>query len=111
MDLDHAEAVGSHAIKFALSGMNGVMPIIVRSKSKKYNWKIEAAPLSKIANLEKKLPTNFISSNKMNVTNKALDYLRPLIQGETATPYKNGIPDLKDFKLIKVKKKLSKWEI
>ena len=111
VDLDHAEAVGSHAIKFALSGMNGVMPIIVRSKSKKYNWKIEAAPLSKIANLEKKLPTNFISSNKMNVTNKALDYLRPLIQGETATPYKNGIPDLKDFKLIKVKKKLSKWEI
>ena len=111
VDLDHAEAVGSHAIKFALSGMNGVMPIIVRSKSKKYNWKIEAAPLSKIANLEKKLPTNFISSNKMNVTNKALNYLRPLIQGETATPYKNGIPDLKDFKLIKVKKKLSKWEI
>ena len=111
VDLDHAEAVGSHAIKFALSGMNGVMPIIVRSKSKKYNWKIEAAPLSKIANLEKKLPTNFISSNKMNVTNKALNYLRPLIQGEPATPYKNGIPDLKDFKLIKVKKKLSKWEI
>jgi len=111
VDLDHAEAVGSHAIKFALSEMNGVMPIIVRSKTKKYNWKIEAAPLSKIANLEKKLPTNFISSNKMNVTNKAIDYLRPLIQGETATPYKNGIPDLKDFKLIKVKKKLSKWEI
>lgn len=111
VDLDHAEAVGSYAIKFALSGMNGVMPIIVRGKSKKYKWNIEAAPLSKIANLEKKLPKSFISSNKMNVTSKAIEYLRPLIQGETTSPYKNGIPHLKEFKLIKVKKKLANWQI
>ena len=111
VDLDHAEAVGSYAIKFALSGMNGVMPIIVRGKSKKYKWNIEAAPLSKIANLEKKLPKSFISSNKMNVTSKAIEYLRPLIQGETASPYKNGITHLKKFKLIKVKKKLTNWQI
>ena len=111
VDLDHAEAVGSYAIKFALSGMNGVMPIIVRGKSKKYKWNIEAAPLSKIANLEKKLPKSFISSNKMNVTSKAIEYLRPLIQGETAPQYKNGIPHLKEFKLIKVKKKLANWQI
>jgi 6-phosphofructokinase len=111
VDLDHAEAVGSYAIKFALSGMNGVMPIIVRGKSKKYKWNIEAAPLSKIANLEKKLPKSFISSNKMNVTSKAIEYLRPLIQGETASLYKNGIPQLKEFKLIKVKKKLTNWQI
>jgi len=88
-----------------------VMPIIVRGKSKKYKWNIEAAPLSKIANLEKKLPKSFISSNKMNVTSKAIEYLRPLIQGETASPYKNGIPHLKEFKLIKVKKKLTNWQI
>jgi 6-phosphofructokinase 1 len=111
VDLDHAEAVGSYAIKFAISGMNGVMPIIVRSKSKKYKWNIEAAPLSKIANLEKKLPRSFISQNKMNVTSKAIDYLRPLIQGETASPYKDGIPHLKEFKLIKIKKKLANWQI
>ena len=111
VDLDHAEAVGSYAIKFALSGMNGVMPIIVRGKSKKYKWNIEAAPLSKIANLEKKLPKSFISLNKMNVTSKAIEYLRPLIQGETAPQYKNGIPHLKEFKLIKVKKKLANWQI
>ena len=91
--------------------MNGVMPIIVRGKSKKYKWNIEAAPLSKIANLEKKLPKSFISSNKMNVTSKAIEYLRPLIQGETAPQYKNGIPHLKEFKLIKVKKKLANWQI
>ena len=53
-DLEHAEAVGSSAVKFALKGMNGVMPIIVRGKGSKYKWSIEPAPLSKIANLEKK---------------------------------------------------------
>ena len=110
VDLEQAEAVGSYAIKYALAGMNGVMPIIVRSKGPKYKWSIEAAPLSKIANLEKKLPKSFISKNGMNVTQKAIDYLMPLIQGESHPPYKNGIPLTKEFKLIKAEKKLPKWK-
>jgi 6-phosphofructokinase 1 len=110
VDLEQAEAVGSFAIKYALAGMNGVMPIIVRSKGPKYKWSIEAAPLSKIANLEKKLPKSFISKNGMNVTQKAIDYLMPLIQGESHPPYKNGIPLTKEFKLIKAEKKLPKWK-
>ena len=110
VDLEQAEAVGSYAIKYALAGMNGVMPIIVRSKGPKYKWSIEAAPLSKIANLEKKLPRSFISKNGMNVTQKAIDYLMPLIQGESHPPYKNGIPLTKEFKLIKAVKKLPKWK-
>ena len=110
VDLEQAEAVGSFAIKYALAGMNGVMPIIVRGKGPKYKWSIEAAPLSKIANLEKKLPRSFISKNGMNVTQKAIDYLMPLIQGESYPPYKNGIPLTKEFKLIKAVKKLPKWK-
>ena len=110
VDLEQAEAVGSFAIKYALAGMNGVMPIIVRNKGSKYKWSIEAAPLSKIANLEKKLPKSFISKNGMNVTQKAIDYLMPLIQGESYPPYKNGIPLTKEFKLIKAVKKLPKWK-
>lgn len=110
VDLEQAQAVGSFAIKYALAGMNGVMPIIVRSKGPKYKWSIEAAPLSKIANLEKKLPKSFISKNGMNVTQKAIDYLMPLIQGESHPPYKNGIPLTKEFKLIKAEKKLPKWK-
>jgi 6-phosphofructokinase 1 len=110
VDLEHAQAVGSFAIKYAMAGMNGVMPIIIRKKGSKYKWFIEAAPLSKIANLEKKLPKSFISKNGMNVTQKAIDYLMPLIQGESHPPYKNGIPLLKEFKLKKVEKKLPNWK-
>jgi len=110
VDLEQAQAVGSFAIKYAMAGMNGVMPIIVRHKGSKYKWSIEAAPLSKIANLEKKLPKNFISKNGMNITQKAIDYLMPLIQGESHPPYKNGIPLTREFKLIKAVKKLPKWK-
>jgi 6-phosphofructokinase 1 len=110
VDLSHAEAVGSSAVRFAADGMNGVMPIIVRNKNGKYKWKIQPAPLSKIANLEKKLPKSFISKNGMDVTNKAIDYLSPLIQGESFPHFKNGIPSLKPFKMALVEKKLPVWK-
>jgi 6-phosphofructokinase 1 len=67
-------AVGAKAVQYAVEGMNGVMPIIVRGKTKKYSWKIEPAPLAKIANLEKKLPKSFIAKNGMDVTPKAIAY-------------------------------------
>jgi 6-phosphofructokinase 1 len=108
-DLNHAEAVGVYAVKYAVQGMNGVMPIIVRGKGKKYSWKIEPAFLSKIANLEKKLPKAFIGKNGMDVTSKAINYLSPLIEGESFPHFKKGIPEIKKLKLIEVKKKLPLW--
>ena len=109
-DLLHAEAVGVHAVRYAIKGLNGVMPIIVRSKSEKYSWKIMPAPLSKIANVEKKLPSSFISKDGFDVTSKAIKYLKPLIQGEAYPKFKNGIPHSQKLKLIEVKKKLPNWK-
>ena len=86
------------------------MPIIVRSKSKKYSWKIIPAPLSKIANVEKKLPNSFISKDGFDVTAKAIKYLKPLIQGEAYPKFKNGIPHSQKLKLVEVKKKLPSWK-
>ncbi len=108
-DLLHAEAVGVHAIKYAIQGMNGVMPVIVRGKSTKYTWKIEPSPLSKIANVEKKLPKSYISMDGFNVNSKAIEYLRPLIIGEAFPEFKNGIPKISNLKLLLAPKKLKKW--
>ncbi len=55
-DWEQAQAVGKAAVQFALKGMNAVMPAIVRSSDAPYRWKIEAAPLAKVANHEKKMP-------------------------------------------------------
>ena len=109
-DLLHAEAVGIHAVRYAIKGMNGVMPVIVRGKGKKYSWKIEPAPLSKIANVEKKLPKSFISKDGFDVTAKAIKYLQPLILGEAFPNFKDGIPTSEKLKLIEVTKKLPNWK-
>ena len=109
-DLNHAEAVGIHAVKYAVNGMNSVMPVIVRTKGKKYSWKIEPAQLSKIANVEKKLPNSFISKNGFDITPSAIKYLKPLIQGEAFPKFKNGIPQIQELKLVEVKKKLPTWK-
>ena len=109
-DLLHAEAVGIHAVRYAIKGMNGVMPVIVRGKGKKYSWKIEPAPLSKIANVEKKLPKSFISKDGFDVTSRAIKYLQPLILGEAFPNFKDGIPTSEKLKLIEVTKKLPNWK-
>ena len=108
-DLAHAEAVGSHAVRYAVRGLNGVMPVIKRGDGKKYSWKVEPAPLSKIANVEKKLPKSFITKDGFGVTNKAIEYLRPLIVGEAFPKFKNGVPVPTKLKLKMVEKKLKKW--
>ena len=91
-DLDQAYAVGKKAVEFALGGKNAVMPVIKRLSDKPYKWKIESAPLSKVANVEKTLPKRYISKDGFGITNKGIDYLKPLIQGETSIDYKDGIP-------------------
>ena len=109
-DLLHAEAVGIHAVKYAIQGLNGVMPVIIRSKGAKYSWKIKPAPLSKIANVERKLPKAFITKDGFDVNTKAIKYLQPLILGEAYPKFYNGVPKIEQLKLIEVKKKLPKWK-
>lgn len=111
-DVDHAWAVGEAAVKFALAGRNAVMPVIVRTSDAPYRWKIEAAPLSKVANHEKTLPKNFIRKDGYGITDKARAYLEPLIRGESPPPYgKDGLPKYVTLKNTPVAKKLPGYDI
>ena len=103
-DLDQAYAVGKKAVEFALAGKNAVMPIIKRLSNKPYKWKIESASLSKVANVEKTLPKGYISKDGFMITSKGIDYLSPLIQGETPIEFKNGIPVVAQLKNVLIKK-------
>lgn len=98
-DHDHAWAVGKAAVDYALASNNAVMPVIVRTGDAPYRWKIEAAPLAKIANREKTLPKNFIRKDGFGITDKARTYLEPLIRGEAAPAYgKDGLPQYVNLK-------------
>ena len=68
VDVEQAYAVGKAAVEFALKGKNAVMPTIVRKSSTPYRWTIGEAPLSAIANQEKKVPRNFITPDGFGIT-------------------------------------------
>ena len=105
-DVDQAYAVGRAAVEFALKGMNSVMPVIVRKSSRPYRWAIDAAPLEKIANVEKKVPRTYITPDGFGITTACRRYLEPLIAGEDPPPYRDGLPDYVQLKNAPVKRKL-----
>ncbi len=105
-DVDQAYAVGREAVQMALKGENAVMPAIKRVSNNPYKWKIEKAPLDKVANVEKMMPKNFITRDGFGITEKCREYLTPLIKGEDYPPYKNGMPQYIRLKNKPVKKKL-----
>ena len=106
-DLAQAQAVGKAAVEYALKGMNGTMPVIQRLSDRPYKWKIVPAPLSKIANHEKKMPADFIRADGYGITSKCRRYLEPLIQGQAPTPYgKDGLPEHLRLRLRTLKKRL-----
>jgi 6-phosphofructokinase len=106
VDRAHAYEVGKKAVQYALKGLNGVMPIIKRKSSMPYQWEVVPAPLTKIANVEKKLPAGFISKDGLGMTKRARSYFQPLIEGKVTdiktTNYQAG-------KMEMVPKKLKSW--
>ena len=107
-DVDQAYAVGKRAVEFAVQGKSSVMVSIERGAGKQYSWSLGEAPLEKVANMEKKMPRSFITKDGFGITQRARDYLQPLIAGEDHPPYKNGLPDYVALKNIMVPKKLNK---
>lgn len=105
-DVEQAYALGKAAVEFALKGKNAVLPIIVRKPGKSYRWSIGEAKLAAVANIEKKMPRNYITKDGFHITERCRQYLAPLIKGEDYPPYKNGLPDYVSLKNVLVKKKL-----
>ena len=110
IDLDHAYAVGKAAVEYASSGENAIMPIIVRKKTKPYSWEVGKVALSKVANIEKKMPRNFISKDGFGITQSCKNYLSPLIQGEAWAPFEDGVIQTASLKNKLIKKKLRNFK-
>ncbi|CAK0778631.1 Pyrophosphate--fructose 6-phosphate 1-phosphotransferase [Gammaproteobacteria bacterium] len=105
-DVDQAYAVGKAAVEFALAGHNAVMPAILRTSEDPYLWEIGMAPLAQVANVEKKMPREFITEDGFGITSACRRYLQPLIVGEDYPPYSQGLPTYARMQNIAVPKKL-----
>ena len=111
-DVEQAYATGKAAVEYAIKGHNSVMPAIKRISNKPYKWKIEMAPLSKVANVEKMMPKSFISKDGFGITKKCREYLEPLIRGEDYPVYnKNGLPKYVQLKRVMVAKKCPDFKL
>jgi 6-phosphofructokinase 1 len=105
-DVEQAYAVGKAAVELALAGKSGLMATIERKSDSPYVWTTGSAPLEQVANVEKKMPRDFISEDGFHITDKCRRYLSPLIQGEDYPPYANGLPQYITLKNAGVPKKL-----
>jgi 6-phosphofructokinase 1 len=110
-DVDQAYALGQKAVELALKGDNAVMPTVDRVSDKPYKWKIGVAQLSKVANVEKMMPRNFITADGFGITEKCRTYLAPLIKGEDYPPFKDGLPQYVQLKNVAVTKKLKEFKV
>ena len=91
-DVEQAYALGRAAVEMALAGHNAVMPTIVRTADSPYAWEIGEARLEDVANVEKKMPRDYISEDGFGISEAGRRYLLPLIQGEDYPPYRDGLP-------------------
>lgn len=92
-DVNQAIACGKEAVKLAGEDKNGLMTIIVRESNDPYQWSIGSTDMKNIANKEKKVPDNYITSDGYHITDEFRMYCQPLIEGEDYPPFQHGLPD------------------
>ena len=94
-------------MRLALEGKNAVIPVIKRLSDEPYRWEIAEAALADVANVEKKVPPEFITEDSFGITDACRRYLAPLIEGEAYPPYEDGLPIYVRLKNVAVEKKLA----
>lgn len=91
-DIEESESIGAAGVRCALNGQTGRVMVFRRISDMPYTVSIDSADAGKIANQEKFLPKKFINSAGNNITDQALEYFLPLIQGELNLVMEHGIP-------------------
>jgi 6-phosphofructokinase 1 len=111
VDLDEAYKLGQQAALIAHKGENGYMSTILREPGVIYNVRYDKVPLEKVANSERTFPQEWLSPNKIDVTDDFIKYAKPLI-GEDwpSVPVINGRQRFTQFKPLFAEKKLPAYE-
>lgn len=92
-DLEEAYNCGKKGAELAFKGESGKMVYMNRVSDNPYKIKYEVFDdIHKIANIEKKIPLEWIDVDNNYVKEELVNYLKPLIQGEVKQIYKDGLP-------------------
>ena len=99
-DVDESFHSGKVAVESALAGESGKMVGFRCERENGYVCHYELFDLEKVANFEKKVPLEWITSDNSYVTQDFIDYCRPLIAGEARPEYENGLPRFAKLKKV-----------
>lgn len=99
-DVDEAYLAGQAAVQNAVLGITDKMVAFERAEGSEYKCNIKLVNLTDVANVEKKVPREWINKDGNGVTEDFINYALPLIQGESMPPFENGLPRFAKLKKI-----------
>lgn len=91
-DITEAYQVGGAAGRAAFEGHTGEMVALIRTGNAPYQCTTELHPISDVANLEKKVPLEWVTEDFTAMKQEYIDYAFPLIQAELTPIYVGGLP-------------------
>ena len=91
-DINEAEAAGIKAMDEANNGKTGMMAILKRVDNNGYSCETDVYDIHDIANVEKKVPMEWIDLDNKYMKEEFINYAKPLIQGELTPIFKDGLP-------------------
>ena len=92
VDITEAYQVGGTAVTAAANGETGQMVILKRVSTDPYICTTDLYDVHMIANIEKKVPLEWITEDGTNVSTELINYIRPLIQAELTPIMITGQP-------------------
>ncbi|MDR1496339.1 MAG: 6-phosphofructokinase [Clostridiales Family XIII bacterium] len=103
-DLKESFECGWRAVEAAIKGQSGIMITIQRESNEPYLIRYAEGALDHIANAERTVPLEWISDGGTNVSQEMVDYLRPLVRGESSETIVGGLPRFFRFDWTKLVK-------
>ena len=100
-DIDESFMSGKVAVESAVAGITGKMVAFQCSRENgNYTCESLLIPLTSVANVEKKVPREWINEQGNGVTQEFINYVLPLIQGENHRITVQGMPRFAKLKKI-----------
>lgn len=91
-DITEAFQVGGAAAKAAFEGHTGEMIALKRISNDPYQCTTISHDVHEVANLEKKVPIEWLNEDFTDMRDEFISYARPLIQAELTPVYIEGLP-------------------
>ncbi len=100
-DIEEAKMAGRTAVEKAVAGETDKMVAFACTRENgKYTCEPKLINLTDVANVEKKVPREWINEAGNGVGQPFIDYVLPLIQGESASPKENSLPRFAKLKKV-----------